>query len=245
MAKDYDGLVLRTVNYGEGNKILDVFTSEKGKLTVIARNIREFKKSKGKIAEPFCRLNMNLYRGKKFYYLNQSNIIESYSGIREDIDRMYIAAYISEMTYSAIESEEENRILYELINKTFKLLSEGEIDCVNLLFSYQIKFLSFIGYKPILNNIDIKSENFYFNYEDGSVFPKEFKESYRYYIEIENNIYKLLKIFLYSRLEDLRKIDINKYERVKIEHILYNYMVFHIGKYKYKSLKMLKTLDLI
>lgn len=246
MSGDYDGIILRTVNYGEGNKIIEIFTKEKGKLTAVARNAREFKKMKGNISEPFCRLNANLVEGKKFYYLNQSSIIESYQGIREDIDRMFIAAYISEITCSALEDEQENEKLYELLNKTFRLMSEKEINPVKLMFSYQIKFLSFIGFKPFLKLYDSEAQPpYFFNYEDGGIISGRHEKNFNYKIETEPDIIKILVKFLYSKLEDLDEIEMDDYQKIKIGHILHSYMVFHTGKQNYKSLKNLKSMNII
>lgn len=246
MSGDFDGIILRSVNYGESNKIIEVFTKELGKITAIAKSNREFKKSKGNISEPFLRLNLNLIKGKKFFYLNQSNIIEKNQGIREDIDKMFIAAYISEMTVSGIETEEENRNLYELLCKTFKTLSDTKIDPRIVLISYQIKFLSFIGYRPMLKLIGENIEGpYFFNYEDGGIISYGNKNIYEHKIEVEAEIINLFIKLLYIKLENLNEIEASDYQIKKMANILYNYMVFHIEKQNYKSLKNLKDMKIL
>lgn len=246
MSNDYDGIALRSVNYGEGNKLLDIFTKEKGKLTVIARGAREIKKTKGNITELFSRMNYNLFKGKEFYYLNQSSVIESYSGIREDIDKISFASYIAEMTNSSLEIEEENEKLYLLLDKTFKMFSEGLIDYKKLLFAYQIKMISLIGYKPLLKPVrENISPPLYFSYDTGEILSKREIGSGVFNIEVGYDLILIMNKILYSRLEDLDNIEINKLQYIKLENILYNYIAFHLEKTNYKSLKMLKSLNLL
>lgn len=246
MSGDYDGIALRSVNYGEGNKLLDIFTKEKGKLTVIARKAREMKKSKGNITELFSRMNYNLFKGKEFYYLNQSNVIEAYAGIRDDIEKISFAAYIAEMTNAALENEEENEKLYLLLDKTFKYLSDGTVDYRKLTLSFQLKMISFAGYRPALK---FYSENrrapFYFSYETGEILSRDDLINVEYRKEVEIELIEILVKLLFSRLEDLDSILIEQNQFVMIENIVFNYIAFHIGKTNYKSLKMLKSLNLL
>ncbi len=246
MSGDYDGIALRSVNYGEGNKLLDIFTKEKGKLTVIARRAREIKKSKGNITELFSRMNYNLFRGKEFYYLNQSNVIESYAGIRDDIEKISFASYIAEMTNAALENEEENEKLYLLLDKTFKFLSEAVVDYRKLTLSFQLKMISFIGYRPALKFYSEKRRApFYFSYETGEIFSRDDLNHVEYSKELELELVEIMLKLLFSKLEDLDSIEIEKNQLTKIENIIFNYMAFHIGKTNYKSLKMLRSLSLL
>lgn len=250
MTNDYNSIILRSVNYGESDKIIDIFTKEKGKVTALARGVRKIKGSKGTSVELFSNMNISLSRGRKFYYVNSTEIISSFLSIREDMAKLAFASYIAEITNSGINEEEENEKAFELLIKTFKLLSEGTIDYKNLLFSYQLKFMSFIGYKPVLNQCLTCGEReifepLFLSYEGGGVICGKCRQHWRFGMEIELQLLRKLYLLLYSKLEDLNGIELTKVESAKAEKLIMDYMVHHLGKHNFKSLKMLKTLNLL
>ncbi len=59
-----EGIVLRSMRYGEADRILHVFTPQLGRLSAIAKGVRKAKSRFGGRLEPFFRLNLVLYEGR-------------------------------------------------------------------------------------------------------------------------------------------------------------------------------------
>jgi hypothetical protein len=54
MNEKVNGITLRTVNYKDSDRILTLFTLEKGKITANARGVRKANAKMKQVAEPFC-----------------------------------------------------------------------------------------------------------------------------------------------------------------------------------------------
>jgi DNA repair protein RecO (recombination protein O) len=59
-----EGIVLRGIRYGEADRILHLYTPDRGRVSVIAKGVRRAKSRFGGRLEPFFRLELVLYEGK-------------------------------------------------------------------------------------------------------------------------------------------------------------------------------------
>ena len=58
------GVVLRSLRFGEADRILHVYTPQRGKLGAIAKGVRRARSRFGGRMEPFFRLNLVLHEGR-------------------------------------------------------------------------------------------------------------------------------------------------------------------------------------
>jgi DNA repair protein RecO (recombination protein O) len=59
-----EAVVLRSMRYGEADRILHVYTPMRGKISAIAKGVRRSKSRFGGRLEPFFRLNLELHEGR-------------------------------------------------------------------------------------------------------------------------------------------------------------------------------------
>lgn len=249
MLNSYEGIVLKSINYGESDKIVHILTRESGKLTCIAKGVRKAKKRDVNV-DLFTHSYFQMYKGRGFYQVNQSERIDSNFKIREDIDKLSYASLVAEVADLGIPEEEENEKAFELLAKTFRTISDGEVEAKRLLVSFLLKFASFIGYKPELKRCtscgsdDLKSIN-HFSNEVGGVLCSRCKGIDKYSKYIEQTEHRLIYTLLYSRYEDLNEIRVDERELKRVQEISLDYLKQHMDRSNFKSLEMLKTLKLI
>ncbi len=240
------GVVIRQTKYSESDKILTIFTKEKGKVQAIAKGARRPKSHLMGSTEIFCYSEFLMYNGKSLYNINQGQIIDSFYSLREDLYKLSYATFILELIDSSVLEEEPNDILFELLVKTLKILSEMKDDYKKLLFAFQIKYISFIGFKPQLNVcVNCSGEinnNLKFDILEGGVVCEKCFTSNFNQLNISSGVIDTMKRLLYTKLEDLDVINISKVEEKKIEEVLIEYIKSHIEKKNFKSLDFLKTL---
>lgn len=240
------GLVIRQTKYSESDKILTIFTKEKGKIQAIAKGARRPKSQLMGSTEVFCYSEFLLYSGKSLYNVNQGQIIEPFYALREDIYKLSYATFILELIDSSVPDEEPNDMLFELLIKTLKTLSEMKEDYNKLLLAFQIKYISFIGFRPQLNlcvscGYDFQNNIKFDIIEGGTVCEKCFSNNSQQ-LNISKNIIDLMRKLLYIKLEEIDKLTIPKSAEKKIEEVLIKYITSHIEKKRFKSLEFLRTL---
>ena len=116
------GIVLRSVDTREADKILTVLTGEQGKLAVVAKGARS-RRSRVTAATQFLAYSeMTLTERRGWQILAEANTIELFSGVREDLERLSLASYFAELT-DAVTYEDlpAGEILPLLLNALYAL----------------------------------------------------------------------------------------------------------------------------
>ena len=96
MEEKVNGIVLGGISYGENDKILNLFTLEKGS---ISAKIKGVKKAGAKLkfaSQPFCFAEFILRRGKAGYTVINASLFDSFYSIREDVFKYYAGATVLE-----------------------------------------------------------------------------------------------------------------------------------------------------
>lgn len=241
-----EGIVLKEMRFKETSKILTIFTPNHGKIHAIARGAYRPKSQLTGSTQPFSYNNYILYKGRNFYYINQIDVIDSFYSIREDINRMMYGSYLLELADASVLEEEENVKLFLLFVKGLKVLSIIDKDFIKLVLSYELKHISFLGYKPLLDSCAIcgskKFNDFRFSINKGGIIcPKCFSLD----ANLENmdlDMYKAINLLLYTPLDKLSNIEISERTMFKLHNIMVKYILHKIGRKKFSSLDILKSL---
>jgi len=131
------GIVLKTQEYKENDKLLWIFTEEFGKVTVIAKGARKSKNKNFSNTLPFSFGEYVLYKGRTLYTLNEGRIIDSFQDILNDYDTLIYGSYFNELIDIAIEEGESHPIF---------------IDLDLLARAFEVKVLKATGYGISLEN---------------------------------------------------------------------------------------------
>ena len=159
------GIILNYYFYKETSLILDVFTKNYGRISLIAKGARrESSKYKGKIIY-FQTLELD-WGGKgdlfTLYNLDWTGKNKFFTG-----SQLINAYYLNELLFKLLPRAEENINIFDLYNETLIHLSNTD-NPIPILRNYEYSFLDHLGYKPRLeteidNNKPI-SENLHYEY---------------------------------------------------------------------------------
>lgn len=150
MLNKVEGIVIRSMDYGEGHKIISVYTREAGKLSVMARGAKKLKSRHGAITQLFTYGQFVVFKGNGMGTLNAGEIIDSHHKLREDLMKGAYAAYIAEMTDKLTGDNEPNRMLFEQLLAALKGIEEGKAPAI-IAHIMEMKMLALSGYLPELD----------------------------------------------------------------------------------------------
>ncbi len=111
-------VVLRTVDYGEADRVVTLLSRERGKLVAFARGARASKRRFGGGLEPFTLLSAELAErggGDAMARLESVNVERSFHQIRADLARIGCAAYASELARELVREHEPHAALFDLL----------------------------------------------------------------------------------------------------------------------------------
>ncbi len=151
-AKTYttDVICLRAYDFGEADKILNLYSPEHGRISAIAKGV---KKSKSKLAGACELLNLSevqLSKGKNLDLLCQYQPKETYTGIRSDLMKLAYALLFAELVNLTAGEADSHLIYGELKNALHLLDQAGEAQVLPLGIEYQLALLQAEGYQPVL-----------------------------------------------------------------------------------------------
>src|SRR5690606_7458924 len=121
-----EGLVIRSLDYGEGGKIITLFTEGAGKTGVLARGAKKTGSRFSAAVQPFTYGEFVFYRGGGLGTLNSADIIASHHRLREDLYLSAVAAYLAEMTDRLVADGESAPRLYRQLLGALGALDDGK-----------------------------------------------------------------------------------------------------------------------
>ncbi len=143
-------VVLKHIEYGEADRILTLFTLEKGKIQAIAKGVRKMHSRKAGHLEPFTKVLLYLAKGRNLLVVTQAEALQTFPAIRANLELTAYAAYVVELLDRFTYEEGENRQLFNLLTDTFNRL-EKDPHPTTVVHYYEIRLLDLLGYKPELN----------------------------------------------------------------------------------------------
>ena len=196
MEEKLTGIVLNGVNYGESDKILSIYTLEKG---VVSAKIKGVKKAGAKLkfaSEPFCFAEFLFSSRLDKKTVIGATLLESFYPIREDIKKYFSGGVVLEFVKHFTKENIVNEDLFFLVVNTLKELAYDSDKTVYSLVKFLIDALKVTGYALNLNGCVGCGENIegrtYFDYNNGGFYCEECFNGYGR--EINSSTLKELKM---------------------------------------------------
>lgn len=150
--KDYktEGIIIRVRDYNDADRIVTLFTREKGKVQAIAKGCRKQKSRKRGIIQLLTYGDFVLYHGRTMDTITQCEAREHFSFLRDDLDRMAYGNYLSELLDGFVNSGEKHEDLFYLTLVCLHLL--GMVDPALVIRAFETRLMNLLGYRPQLEN---------------------------------------------------------------------------------------------
>ncbi|MDQ0161307.1 DNA repair protein RecO [Aeribacillus alveayuensis] len=239
-----EGIVIRTTNYGETNKVVTIYTREKGKVGVMARGANKPNSRLAAVTQLFTYGTFLFQKSSGLGSLQQGETIQSMRAIREDIFLTAYASYLTELLDKGTENEKPNPFLFELYYQTLHFLMEG-LDPDILINIYEMKMLNVFGLYPELNKCVICSQKegtFHFSLKENGFICHRCFEHDPYRLMISSTVVKLLRVFYYLDLSRLGQVSVKDETKKELRWVIDEYYQEYSGL-SLKSKRFLKQLD--
>lgn len=170
-----EGIVTRYTNYRENDRIISIFTIERGRIDAKARGCRKATSALLPACQPFVFGQFELYNSKDKYTVNQCEIKETFFPLREDYTRFAYGSAMLQLINSAVQENEPNESLFSLLYHALSFLAYGAGAPQDMMSCFLIRYLDRIGYRPAITACarcgrDIRSDaRLFFSPELGGV----------------------------------------------------------------------------
>jgi DNA repair protein RecO (recombination protein O) len=237
--------VLRRTDFGEADRLLTVFTPERGKLRLVAKGARKPTSRKSGHVELFTHSQFLVAVGRELDIVTQAETVEPFLLLREDLIRTTYAYYVAELADAFTAEHDENRPLFELLKDALGWLCTAE-DLPLLARYYELHLLGLVGYQPQLFvcgtcRKPLEPEANYLSAADGSVFCRKCGHDRLGATELSVNALKVLRFLQTRDWETCRLLRLSRASQLEAERVMADYVTYHLER-KLKSVGFLHRL---
>jgi DNA repair protein RecO (recombination protein O) len=147
-----EGIVVRSLRYGEADRILHLYTPRRGKIGAIAKGVRRARSRFGGRLEPFFRLDLVLHEGRgELLTVTSAETISGHPRLREDGVALDTAARACDAVGRLFDTTEPHPDVYNLLCNELALLDADPARAghANQL-AFRLKLLLAAGFAPQL-----------------------------------------------------------------------------------------------
>ncbi|MBS6506711.1 MAG: DNA repair protein RecO [Paraclostridium bifermentans] len=241
------GIVLRSSRYKENDLILTIFTRKLGKISAIAKGAKRNKSSLLSSSQVFSYSNFTLKKQGNMYRVSQSETIKNFYDIAYDIEAFSYATYITSLVDGSIYENQTNNRLFVLLAQTLYLYTQNEVDKEYITRAFELKFLDYTGFKPIVNRcVNCNTTNLkssVFNVDEGGILCEKCKVNHVYNFKIDSTTIKLMDYIFRNDILTCSKAKVSKYLVNELTKILKVYVQVYVDNANTKSLHLLQGIE--
>lgn len=140
------GIVLRSIRYGEADRIVDIYTNDAGLISGIAKGIRRTRSRFGARLEPLSCVDFMAYQGRTLDTVTQVEVLRSFHGVREDLQRFEAAGGLVGTVRALSGGDEPDRRVFNLLYRGLENLEDRASDYDSLKAAFSLKLSMLAGY---------------------------------------------------------------------------------------------------
>ena len=172
------GIVIKADDYKDSDKIVTIFSAEKGLIRARARGV---KKNKAKLAfavQPFAFIEFMLTERDGFYTVINATSIDQFFSITSDFDNYIFMLACLEVVQKTVKENENQVDLFLLLLNSLKLVSYENVSSINVFIKFMIEAMGHLGFSFIFDRCaccdnKLNENNVGFSYDyNGLLCPK-------------------------------------------------------------------------
>jgi DNA repair protein RecO (recombination protein O) len=145
-----DGIVLRTWDLGEADRVAVILTEEEGKIPAVAKGARRPRCRLRSVSQNFVLAHYLMYSGRSLDTISQGELKSSFAPLRDELVKMAYASYMAELVDKfTVERAKAPEIFYLLL-QVFDVASKHDyLEVIARWF--EIRLMTLLGYSPHLD----------------------------------------------------------------------------------------------
>jgi DNA repair protein RecO (recombination protein O) len=243
-------LILNRQPYREHDSLVTVYTSNYGKLSLVARGTQKLQSKLAGHLEPLTLADIMIINGKGRDYIGSAVNREIYSSIREDLNKLYYAGQVLNIFNRLVRDNQADARLFFLLQRWLEVLNEFTRETPNparpqaefrnrdgeLLYAFLAwRLASELGYQPEIYHClscgqIIKSGVNYFSLSGGGIIcghcftQQRQKEGVDKLLTISDDCVKIIRFIMNNKLKMAEKLKIDSKLAKEVYYLTRNFM---------------------
>lgn len=226
MLVDTQGIVLKTIKYGETSIITTIFTKTDGIKSFIVNGVRTRRSSVPYgLFQPGTVLEFTMYANelKKLLRLKDAKIAMAWHRIPFDIRRSSVALFICELLEKTIRDTDEHEMLYDDVLGYLIFTDKTDSSLANIPLLFPVMLSNHLGFGPQGN---FTEHTAFFDLQEGYFVGSPVSLHF-----LAHPVSETFSKLLSCHIERQQQISINKIQRREIFAALLKYYSLHIENF--------------
>lgn len=221
-------IVLLRKELGERDRLVVLYTSKFGKLESQAKGARRIRSRFSAAIEPFSLIDLSLWMGDYASIVRESKIIRSFLPLREDIEKMEVASFITKTTNALIKPSHPDYSIFQLLLHTFLWLEERCDFLIKPFFIF--KLLKLLGIFPCFSKCICceEKEAFGLNLKNGGLVCRKHLDDG---MPLSAPTIKIIESLSKMPISSGRRISIAESLKKEISEISQHLIFMHLPRY--------------
>jgi DNA repair protein RecO (recombination protein O) len=147
-----EAVVLRSIRYGEADRVLHLYSADRGRVGAVAKGVRRVRSRLGGRLEPLSRVGLVLHEGRgELCTVTQVDTVNAHPGLRDRRASLERATQACDAVLRLFDSSEANRPAYNLLCNELALLDADPAAATRAqALAFRLKLLLAAGFAPEL-----------------------------------------------------------------------------------------------
>ena len=238
--------MLKRADFGEADRLLTLYSKEKGKITAIAKGARKPQSRKTGHVELYMRSKFFIAKGRSLDIITQAEMIDAYADLRADLMRVTHASYAVELLDRFTVEEDPHNGIYDLLDHTLDRLAQTD-DLSLATRYYELRLLSLTGFRPRLFQCvscgeEIIEQDQFFSPEMGGLLCPNCRQADYRAIPVAANVVKVLRYLQTRHWDTVSHLHLRPELLEKLEQVMHKYIRFTLER-ELKSVDFLHQLQ--
>jgi DNA repair protein RecO (recombination protein O) len=185
-SKNYDALVLKSINLKDSDKIYTLLVRGLGKISAKAKGIRKINSKRLSTLDTLNFIRVGLVGESEIRVITEVKMIYSFSNLKSSLEKLKTAYYFIEIVNKLIQESDEYDSVFELLIKCLKRLDEKNFFDSRVENYFEMNLLKILGYSIEVGscvsclNSDFSTRDFSFDYDQGGIICSHCSNSLNY-----------------------------------------------------------------
>src|SRR5277367_5709953 len=137
---------------GETDKVITLFSAERGIDRAVAKGARKPGSKIGGRAEPLNVNRLLMAKGRNLDIITQAETIASFSNLRKDLNKLSYGLYYAELTqHFGHGLGDESAGFFDFLCRSLSQLAESNDDPTTACLTFELRLLAWLGIHPELD----------------------------------------------------------------------------------------------
>ena len=144
-----DAINLKSYNLSESDKIIVMYSKDKGLIRGVAKGVKKPKSKLGARMDMLVANKIMLHKGKNLDTICQADVLNTFNKTRNDLDKIFYSMYVTEVVNNfGLEEDPGAAEIYDILYKALNSISEAknEVELLISVIKFQLKMMKESGF---------------------------------------------------------------------------------------------------